>query len=45
MIWQLGLSIVFVFFKFAKRLWVPLVKVLHTLHATTLNFVNKLEDF
>jgi hypothetical protein len=44
MILQLGLSIVFVIFKFTKRLWVPFMKALHTLHAITLNFLNKLED-
>jgi hypothetical protein len=44
MIRQLGLLTFFVIFTYVKRLWDPLIKTLHTLHALKLNFLNKIED-
>jgi hypothetical protein len=44
MIWQLSLPTFFVTFTSAKRLWDPLIKYLHTLHASTLNPPNKIKD-
>jgi hypothetical protein len=44
MIRQLGFLTSFVTFNFAKPLWDPFIKALHTLHARKLNIPNKLED-
>jgi hypothetical protein len=44
MIWQFGLQMFFVTFTFVKRLWDPFIKVLHTIHALRLNFLNKIEN-
>ncbi len=44
MIKQLGLPTIFVTFTFVERLWDPLIKILYTLHASTLNFSNKIYD-
>jgi hypothetical protein len=44
MIQQLGPPTFFVTFTFTKRLWDPLIKALHTLHASRLNFPNKIKD-
>jgi hypothetical protein len=44
MIQQLGPPMFFVTFTYAKRLWDPFIKALHTLHALRLNFRNKIED-
>jgi hypothetical protein len=41
MIRQLGPPTFFVTFTFVERLWDPLIKVLHTLHALRLNLSNK----
>jgi hypothetical protein len=41
---QLSLPTFFVTFTSTKRLWVPLSKVLHTLHASKLNLPNKIKD-
>jgi len=43
MIQQLDLPTFFVIFTYAERLWDPLNKTLHTLHALRLNFLNKIE--
>jgi hypothetical protein len=42
MVRQLGLPTIFVTFTFVERLWDPLIKILDTLHASTLNFSNKI---
>jgi hypothetical protein len=44
MIQQLGPPMFFVTFTFAERLWDPLIKALHTLHASRLNLLNKIKD-
>jgi hypothetical protein len=44
MIQQLGPPMFFVTFTYAKRLWDPFIKALHTLHASRLNFPNKIKD-
>jgi hypothetical protein len=44
MIQQLGPPTIIVTFTSAKRLWDPLIKVLHTLHVSKLNLLNKIED-
>jgi hypothetical protein len=41
MIQQLNFPTFFVIFTFAKRFWDPLIKILHTLHASKLNFPSK----
>jgi hypothetical protein len=41
---QLGPPAFFVTFIFAKRLWDPLIKILHTLHALRLSLPNKIEN-
>jgi len=43
MIQQLGPLAFSVIFTFVERLWDPLLKVLHTLHASKLNLRNKIE--
>jgi hypothetical protein len=43
MIQQLGPLAFCVIFTFVERLWDPLLKVLHTLHASKLNLRNKIE--
>jgi hypothetical protein len=45
MIRQFNPSTFFLTFTFAKRLWDPLIKYLHTLHALRLNLLNKIKDF
>ncbi len=45
MIQQLGPPTFFATFTFAERLWDPLIKTLHTLHASKLNLPNKIKDF
>jgi hypothetical protein len=42
MIWQLGPQTFFVTCTYVKRLWDLFIKVLHTLHALKLNFLNKI---
>jgi hypothetical protein len=44
MIRQIGPPTFFVTFTYAKRLWDPFIKALHTLHAKKLNVPNKIED-
>jgi hypothetical protein len=44
MIKQLGPPTFFVTFTYIKRLWDPFIKALHTLHASKLNFPNKIKD-
>jgi len=44
MIWQLGPQTFFVTCTYVKRLWDLFIKVLHTLHALKLNFLNKIGD-
>jgi hypothetical protein len=44
MIRQIGLPTFFATFKSIVRLWNPLIKALHTLHAKKLNLPNKIED-
>jgi hypothetical protein len=44
MIKQIGPPTIFVTFTFTKRLWDPLIKALHTLHAKKLNLPNKIEN-
>jgi hypothetical protein len=44
MIRQFGPPTFFVTFTSIKRLWDPLIKTLHTLHASRLNFQNKIEN-
>jgi hypothetical protein len=41
---QLNLPTFFVTFTYVERLWGPLIKSLHTLHASRLNFLNKIKD-
>jgi len=41
---QLDPPTFFVTFTSIERLWDPLIKALHTLHASKLNFLNKIED-
>jgi hypothetical protein len=43
MIWQLGPLMFFVTFTYVERLWDPLIKALHTLHASRLNLPNKIK--
>jgi hypothetical protein len=40
----LALQTFFITFTFAKRLWDPFIKALHTLHAKNLNLLNKIEN-
>jgi len=40
MIRQIGPPTFFATFTFAKRLWNPFIKTLHTLHAKKLNLIN-----
>jgi hypothetical protein len=40
MIQQLGFPTFFIIFTSTKRLWDHLIKILHTLHASKLNFLN-----
>jgi hypothetical protein len=44
MIRQLNLPMFFVIFTCTKRLWDPLIKALHTLHASKLYLPNKIKD-
>ncbi len=44
MIQQFGPPTFYVTFTFVERLWDPLIKTLHTLHASRLNFPNKIKD-
>jgi hypothetical protein len=44
MIRQLGPPTFFVTFTYAKKLWNPLIKSLHTLHVSRLNLPNKIKD-
>jgi hypothetical protein len=41
---QFGLPMFFFTFTSTKRIWDPLIKVLHTIHALRLNLLNKIED-
>jgi len=43
MIQQLGPP-TFLSFTFDERLWDPLIKVLHTLHVSKLNLLNKIKN-
>jgi hypothetical protein len=45
MIQKFGPPTFFITFTSTKRLWDLFVKALQTLHATRLNFLNKIEDF
>jgi hypothetical protein len=45
MIQQLNPPMSFFTFTSIERLWDPLIKTLHTLHASRLNFSNKIKDF
>ncbi len=44
MIKQLGPSTFFVILTFVERLWDLLIKALHTLYVSKLNFSNEIED-
>jgi hypothetical protein len=44
MIQQLGPPTFFVTFTSTERLWDPLIKDLHTLHASKLNLPNKIKN-
>jgi len=44
MIQQLGPSMFFMTFTLTERLWDSLIKVLHTLHASKFNLLNKIKD-
>jgi hypothetical protein len=44
MIGQFGLPTFFVTFTYVERLWDPLIRALHTLHASRLNLLNKIKD-
>jgi hypothetical protein len=44
MIRQFGLLMFFVIFTSDERLWDPLIRTLHTLHASKLNLPNKIKN-